>query len=192
MCNPGEMVCVDERTLGMCDDSYNFTTVDCEERCNEEHGIDSYTIGCDAEAADPCQCVTDIVDGMMAECEPGDLYCADDRTVAICEDSYFYTSHDCDERCRETHGPDFYSMGCDAEAEDPCRCEYGIVDGEAPMCDPGDVICFDDETVGVCEEGGWDYTPQDCAERCVETHGEGSASAGCDPLAEDPCLCEET
>ncbi len=187
-CYPNELYCQDAETVVFCND--DWAPQNCNEFCNENYGIDSVSHGCDAENAEnPCQCFDDILDGIMASCDPADVYCSDDWTVVTCEDGV-ETAHSCYDYCVETMGYDYYPEGCDAaDPSDPCNCEYGMVDGGMIDCEPDDVICHDGETLGICEGLGG-YTPYSCAEVCVEALGEGALTDGCDLTdPDDPCTC---
>ena len=187
-CYPNDVYCIDDDTAYFC--GAEWREVDCEDYCNETYGIDSYSEGCNAEADDPCQCVTDILDGVMASCEPGELVCLDGGTMGVCDDEgHDYVPVLCHEFCRETHGEDWYSNGCNPEAEELCQCEYGMVDGGMIECSPGEVMCMDDMTVGICVEGfGWET--QNCEEQCHELYGPDAATDGCNAdHPDDPCMC---
>jgi len=130
-----------------------------------------------------------MMDGIMADCEPGDIECSGDGMIEICSESWFWESYNCDDLCREELGPDAISRGCDESAESPCLCEYDILEGEAPVCEPGDIICLDDDTRGLCGEDGWDWIAEDCYEFCVEFGGPDVVEAVCDDEAEEGCVC---
>jgi hypothetical protein len=149
-------------------------------------------MGCDAQSPDPCLCEYGIIDGDMAYlCLPEERMCQDDRTVAFCEAGEFIPQS-CDEYCRDTLGPMAYSMGCDDQAEDPCQCEYDMVEGEmGAVCFPSSVICVDDDTVNICDDVGESISTVSCQEHCEGELGAGASSPGCDPSAgDDPCQCE--
>lgn len=188
-CDEGALQCADSTTIERCEGG-EWVAQACGDVCVEEHGTMAYSLGCDAAAEDPCRCEEDIIAGEMALCTPGDIMCFDDRTVGLCDVSYGdFVPQDCNEYCVATYGYDYYSLGCDATAADPCRCEYGMTDGGVAACEPGDVICLDEATLGVCDDS-WSYAPFDCDARCVEQHGAGATSAGCDAAVADPCQCE--
>ena len=131
-CTPGDIVCKDEMTLATCDQhGMTWTEQNCEDFCNETYGYDAYSRGCDAQAEEPCQCETDIMDGIMPSCSPGEMFCQDTNTVMVCaEDMWTWTEVDCDTWCTETFGEDYYATECDdTDEENICGCEYGIVDG---------------------------------------------------------------
>ncbi|MBU1241462.1 hypothetical protein KJ865_17250, partial [Myxococcota bacterium] len=68
-----------------------------------------------------CNC--DILEGDMAWCEIGDLYCPDGETLAHCDDGVDFTFTACSERCVEALGEGAVSNGCDAvDPADPCNC----------------------------------------------------------------------
>jgi hypothetical protein len=189
-CDDGALRCADSSTVETCE-SGEWVAESCGEICAEAYGPMGYSLGCDAAADDPCQCMDDIIAGEMVVCTPGDIMCLDEWTLGRCDDAAWdWVPQDCNTYCAETFGYDYYSLGCDTDAEDPCMCEYGIIDGDMPMCEPGDMICLDDATLGVCGDDSWDYVPVDCDERCVEQNGAGYTSPGCDLAAEDPCQCE--
>jgi hypothetical protein len=127
--------------------------------------------------------------GPPPACDEGALQCADSTTIERCVDGE-WVAEACGDVCAEAYGPGGYSNGCDAAADDPCRCEDDLIAGEMIVCTPDDIICYDDWTVGRCDESYGDYVSQDCNEYCVETFGPDYASLGCDVTAEDPCQCE--
>jgi hypothetical protein len=189
-CDDGALRCADPSTVSQCVDG-EWVAEACGDVCLEELGAMAYSLGCDATAADPCQCMDDIMAGEPIVCTPGDIMCLDDWTLGRCDEAAWdYVPQDCNTFCVETYGYDYYSQGCDATAADPCQCEYGMIDGEMMVCEPGDVICLDEATLGVCDEAAMDYLPVACADRCVEQLGAGATSAGCDATATDPCECE--
>jgi len=72
-------------------------------------------------------------------CEPGDVSCKDPDTVVICnDDGSAETETDCAKYCLETTGYEPYGYECNAEAEDPCQCEYDIVSGCTATVYPSD------------------------------------------------------
>jgi hypothetical protein len=185
-CYPNDAYCQDERTVVFCDD--DWAPQDCEAYCDELLGsIDAFSNGCNAEAEDPCQCEYGIEDGIMAHCDVGEVVCADEMTVGVCVDGVDFTYQDCNERCVAEHGSDWISPGCNAEAEDPCQCMYGIVDGEMVECSPGDVRCAEDGTFAVCVDNMWSW--RSCEDYCDEMYGPDATSGGCDVTAEEPCMC---
>jgi hypothetical protein len=134
-CSPGEMECLDEYTLSTCDENISWVVTDCNQYCQEtaeEPGM-GWSMGCDVNAEDPCQCEYDIIMGEMFMCTPGDIWCQDQETVAICnDDSFSWSEVGCYDYCVENFGEDYYPTGCDIanEADNICGCEYGIVDGK--------------------------------------------------------------
>jgi hypothetical protein len=51
--------------------------------------------------------------------------------MVCAEDGQSYDEVDCAAHCEQEYGQDCVAAGCDAsEADNPCGCEYGIVDGE--------------------------------------------------------------
>lgn len=185
-CYPNDLYCVDEDTLFICADEWR--EVECAEYCVETHG-EGYVPGevCDANQEDPCGCYYDMLDGVVAPCEPGDVQCIDDWNVQVCRDDHSFETRTCNDHCRETFGPDYYATGCSGDAENPCGCEYGMIDGEMVECSPEDVLCDDAETLRVCEYEMWQLI--DCPSACRDALGEEAISLGCDADAEDPCRC---
>ena len=189
-CTPGQVWCADQgATVVFCDlDGMTTTSSSCSDYCVATSGPDYYSTGCDSEAADPCMCEYGVIDGEPVECTPGDVYCEDDYTAMVCDD-YSYTPVDCNDYCQDEYGPDYYSIGCDAEAEEACQCEYGIIDGDWAECTPGDVYCADQDTAMTCVDGVT-YTPTNCAEFCAETSGGEAVAVGCDAGKDPACLCD--
>jgi hypothetical protein len=192
-CLPGQQYCDEAGNLVVCnDDGESWTPQDCNATCVDQHGSRGYSTGCDAQADDPCQCEYDIIDGDIAECTPGEVQCRGEETVAFCqENGWEWLETECGDYCQEIYGNEAYSLGCNAEAEDPCQCESDIVVGVMPACTPDDFYCQDDDTAMVCEEDGWTFTEVDCAEYCTENFGEDYYSTGCDQEDEENiCGCE--
>jgi len=194
-CRPGEIVCQTGDTLATCNaDGKSWTSQDCHSYCQpDDGGMPGYSEGCDVNAEDPCQCQYDIVLGVMYECTPGEFACWDDDTVAFCdEDSWSWTEWNCDDYCTETLGEYSFSRGCNDEADDPCQCEYDIVDGDIAECTPGDFVsCKDEETAFVCDDNSWSWSEIECAEYCTDNFGSDYYSTGCDAESEDNfCGCE--
>ncbi|MFC1655015.1 hypothetical protein ACFL2F_04340 [Myxococcota bacterium] len=162
----------------------------CEDFCNDTYGYDAYSKGCDDQAAEPCQCEYDIIDGDIGECTPGDIECVDEWTLATCDDNgWHWTRQNCNDYCREQFGEYSHSFGCSAEAENPCMCD--IAEGMMPVCSPGEMQCQDTETVLVCPEDMWSWTEMDCDTWCTETFGEDYYATECDDTNEDNiCGCE--
>lgn len=189
ICTPGEVMCTDEMTLGTCE-SGGWVTQDCDERCVEQLGVGGYSLGCDAAQADPCQCEYDIIDGDIAECSPGEVQCFDGPAVGVCVD-WAWQIRTCDEVCKETYGIDAYAIGCDAAAAEPCLCETDIIDGMVASCTPGEVYCWDVDTIAVCQADGYSWLNTDCPQVCLEAFGTGYLpGAACD-MADpaNPCGC---
>ncbi|MDF1563037.1 MAG: hypothetical protein P1V51_08340 [Deltaproteobacteria bacterium] len=137
----------------------------------------------------------DITAGVMAECTPGDVYCSDAQTLQTCTDGYWYEAVDCNTWCQETYGPEYgqaWSNGCDADAAEPCQCQYDMVAGEMVQCLPGDIYCSDPGTAQVCNEDQMTYSAIDCATHCEQTHGPSFGTTGCDESdPENFCGCTE-
>ncbi len=187
-CYPNDLFCAGESTLVLCD--ADWREVDCDEYCRETHdgSHEWYSNGCDASnPEDPCQCEYGMIDGFMPECEPGEVICEDARNARVCQDGYEWMAVNCDEYCVEENGPDWFSNGCNASAEDFCQCEYGVLDGEMMECTPDEIGCVDDSTVQTCQDGL--FVTQDCDERCRELYGDDSFSDGCDATSPEPCRC---
>jgi hypothetical protein len=181
---PNQPVCRDG-DLEYCEGS-NVVTRNCDEHCESGMG---YSNGCDAQAADPCLCQYDIVAGSPPPVMPDELRCVDDWTLEQCE-GYECQQRSCDEVCQETHGYDWYSLGCDLSVEDPCQCEYGLIGGEPVYCEPGELLwCIDENTVERCDDEGVPTT-QNCADLCREDFGDFYESDGCDAAQPDNiCGC---
>ncbi len=124
------------------------------------------------------------------DCNPGVLVC-DQNTLMVCnQDGQSWSSQECDVYCSEMYGFGSYSKGCDALADDPCQCDYDIIDGDIAECTPGGVACWDDETVAFCNQDSYSWTEQNCNDYCLEVNGPDYHSNGCNAQADDPCQCE--
>jgi hypothetical protein len=173
------------------DDGSGWTNLDCNAYCEETLGFGGYAVGCDIQEDVPCQCEYDIIAGEMTECTPGDIVCKDEITLATCDQhGMTWNEQNCHDFCTATHGHNYYSRGCDMQAEEPCQCEYDIIEGDMPACTPGDIQCVDESTMATCDENGWDWVTKNCEEYCNETYGIDAYSLGCDAQAEEPCQCE--
>lgn len=191
-CIAGLLWC-DNLTLYACkDDGSGWISQDCNAYCEETLGFGGYSTGCDFQADDPCMCEYDIILGDMPACTPGDIQCFDEKTLATCDDNgWEWVTQDCEEYCNQTYGIDAYSLGCDAQAEEPCQCETDIMDGIAPSCTPGELYCQDTDTVMVCDDDGWTWSEVECNTWCTDTFGEDYYATECDGTDEDNiCGCE--
>ncbi|MFH1807731.1 MAG: hypothetical protein ABIJ09_03245 [Pseudomonadota bacterium] len=188
-CSPGDLHCDDADTLATCGDDYLYTRQSCAEICEDRFSASGewgYSLGCDIDAADPCQCQEDMIDGGMPACFPGDVYCADDTTLVECGDDYSMNSVDCETYCDAQYGdPAAYSLGCSDDAADPCQCQYDLEMGVMAVCMPGDIACESGNVLATCAD--YDYQRQDCDDTCA---AQGQISLGCDVNAQDPCQCE--
>lgn len=125
-------------------------------------------------------------DGDPPGCDDGALRCVDDYVLEICGDGE-WQERDCNEVCTNEEGFG-YSAGCNAEADDPCQCEYDIPAGVPAVCSPSEVNCADVNTLEYCEDG--EFVTQNCDDWCLEQYGDFSYSAGCDESADELCQCE--
>jgi len=131
----------------------------------------------------------DIMLGVMAECTPGDVMCADNENLATCNEDYYYdAARSCEEICDEEFADSSaYSLGCDAQAEDPCQCQYDMVPGVMVECTPGEVQCREDNQYVECTEDYYLSDPRSCDELCAESD---MMSYGCnEAVVENPCQC---
>ena len=93
------------------------------------------------------------------------MYCEDHETAWVCnEDHWSYSSRDCTTWCKETFGEEFTSYGCDADALEPCQCQYDMIDGGMIDCEPGDVWCLDGNLASVCNDDRGSVTYVECNE----------------------------
>ncbi len=123
-CTPGDIYCADTQTLMTCnDDRYSYSPTDCDAYCQATYGPQSYTLGCDVNAWDPCNCY-DMLDGGIAQCTPGDVQCWDPSTIATCDPATgSLVSTDCTTWCHEHFGTTSTATGCDAsQSDNPCGC----------------------------------------------------------------------
>ena len=122
-CTPGDIFCQDAQTLMTCSASYAYEPTDCNAYCQATYGSYSYTLGCDVNAYDPCNCY-DMLDGGIAECNPGMIGCLDPNTIETCDAATgSMVSTDCTSWCHENFGATSTATGCDAmNVENPCGC----------------------------------------------------------------------
>ena len=186
-CDESELRCLDGGDIEVCQDE-EWVVQSCHERCVDALGPMAYSEGCDADADDPCLCDYEMLDGVAVECTPDQVVCLDDDMVEVCQDG-MPLARNCDDVCHEQLGPNSHSEGCDAtDADDPCQCEYDMIDGGESWCTPEDVVCHDDGSVELCLDGG--MTVEDCNSWCTTTRGPEYFSTGCDESdPADPCQC---
>lgn len=123
-CTPGDLYCQDPQTLMTCsEDRWSYEPTDCDAYCQATYGPQSYTLGCDVNAWDPCNCY-DMLDGGIAECTPGTVWCLDPDTVETCDPATgSLVSTDCTTWCHEHFGATSTAAGCDAtRLDNPCGC----------------------------------------------------------------------
>lgn len=186
VCEEGEARCLDAATLQTCEDGA-WAAQDCYASCepNEEGHYASWAFCDETQAA--CICNYDIEEGVVAACEPDDVYCADTETLVTCPD-YYEVYQRCDEHCVATFGPQSVSSGCDASvADNPCQC-YDMLDGDVAACMPGDIECWGETILAVCNESAY-FDSVDCSVYCASTYGADYISLGCDVTLEEPCNC---
>jgi hypothetical protein len=126
-CAPGDIFCADTQTLMTCnEDQGTYTATDCDAHCQATYGPQSYTLGCDVNAVDPCNC-HDMLDGGIAQCTPGTVWCLDPSTVETCDQATgSMVSTDCTTWCHEQYGATSTAAGCDAsQSDNPCGCTSG-------------------------------------------------------------------
>ncbi len=198
-CTEGDAMCRNTDTLVFCDENHVRQVVNCNDYCVAHYGADYVSHGCNAENTDNrCQCDYDGLDGMIAQCYPDELFCSDAEYITYCDmeesyDPYMGTPRTvtCDAYCKATMGPDYSSyLGCTADnPENPCNCEYDMIDGDIAECMPSDLLCLEDGRVAICTDSYY-YEYFVCSDKCVIELGEGAISLGCDAtLPEDPCRC---
>ncbi len=207
-CEPGDVQCRNDNTAKLCP-NYSYVEVDCDLYCQQTYGSDYYSMGCDANTPENvCLCEYGVTDGEPAECQPGEAYCIDNDEIAVCSaDDYSFHLEFCSDYCRTYYGNDYYSTGCyESNYDNPCGCEYDIVDGDIAECYVGEEACAAEGGLLMCipyggdvpeghegEAGMWESIS--CDSYCVETYGDDYYSPiGCQ--ADDPddngelCSCE--
>jgi len=124
-CTPGDIYCQDGETLMTCE-HYYYEPVDCTTYCPATYGPQSYSQGCDVNAADPCNCY-DMLDGGIAMCTPDTVECIDPNTVSTCDEATGgWVTSDCTTWCTEHFGAGATATGCDAtQPDNPCGCVIG-------------------------------------------------------------------
>ena len=131
----------------------------------------------------------DIIQGDIAECTPGDIFCMDSQTLMTCNNGYSYDQTDCDAYCQATYGSQSYTLGCDVNVWDPCNC-YDMLDGGIAQCTPGAVECWDPNTIATCDPSSGSMLSTDCTTWCHEHFGATTTATGCDAMKLDnPCGC---
>lgn len=200
VCTPGDAMCRDAATLVTCDENHVRQIIDCNEYCVTHYGENYKSYGCNADsAANPCACDYDQLDGMIAQCEPDEIYCIDQENIHYCDMSAGMENWgtpaqaSCNEYCRTVYGPDFVSKGgCTGEdPENPCNCDYDVLDGDIAECLPSEILCIDNGNVAICNDSYF-YDYFNCADKCVADFGNGSTSEGCDAAnPQNPCLCTQ-
>ncbi|MDA3864595.1 MAG: hypothetical protein PF689_12080 [Deltaproteobacteria bacterium] len=193
-CEPG-VICNDYHTALVCNENLMEESVNCHNWCQENYGTDYVSNGCQEDILEPCQCEYGFLAGVEAECYPGEERC-NTNSIDICEEQDGYdgwVNYDCDQYCHEQFGYEYFSQEqCNLENSDnPCYCEYDIIDGDMPACQPGELNCNEDQ-LGICQEDTYSFQYVNCSDKCNEEFGNSSVSAGCDPNnLNNPCLCTE-
>lgn len=196
-CTPGDAMCRDAQTLVLCDENHVRNVIDCNAYCVANYGENYRSYGCDAASAEnPCACDYDQIDGMIAQCQPDEIYCIDAERIHYCDMSAgmeewgIPAEATCNDYCKNVYGPDYYSAGgCTGEVPDnPCNC-YDMLDGDIAQCQPSEILCLDGGQVAICNDlQTYDYFQ--CSDKCVADFGEGAVSQGCDAAdAANPCQC---
>ncbi len=218
-CTPGEVYCLDNETVQVCDDTSMFQYKTCEEYCESQFGEEYQPSSiCDEDqSGNLCDCQLpdgdidgdvdgdgeDIPDGDLAYCTSGEMYCEDGSKLFVCENpSEWFTMYLCEDYCVEEFGADYVSYGCDAEdTQNPCQCEYGIIEGEPIECFVGEDQCADDYNLNRCTpyddsdpadhqgEPGY-YQSMSCNDWCYENYGYDYYSLGCYEGGTELCNCE--
>jgi hypothetical protein len=137
-----------------------------------------------------------ILDGVAVECMMDDLTCGDGGTIGVCinEDGYEHFDYkECNDYCFEEFGPDYSAFGvCDMNNHDnPCDCQYDVMDGIIAQCDEGDFYCTEDDSISICDASGM-HVEKTCDEYCEEEWGSDlfiSGSNCSDSTTDEPCDC---
>ncbi|MGM0597502.1 MAG: hypothetical protein ACQES9_10730 [Myxococcota bacterium] len=192
MCDPG-VNCNENYVAEICDLNHVTSTVNCNNWCVQEYGEDAYAIGCTEDINQPCNCEYGGLDGMIAECTPGEERCTN-TGIEVCVDLsgyYGWEHYSCNEYCNEEYGDHYVSYdGCNSELdENLCQCEYEMIDGNMPACNPEDIAC-DGDNLLVCNNDTLSFETVNCSDKCSEEYGNSFVSEGCDASNPDnPCLC---
>ncbi len=129
-CTPEEIYCNDAQSITYCElpagDTWGTpVTVTCDEYCHLTLGPEySSPLGCDANLTENlCQCEYDILDGAVAQCNPGELECIGDSQLGLCNEFYTFDYILCADKCVADLGEGAISLSCDAtDPTDPCNC----------------------------------------------------------------------
>ncbi|MBU1221918.1 hypothetical protein KKF34_11000 [Myxococcota bacterium] len=195
-CEEPGFSCATPHVGEFCNENLERTIVNCWDYC--ENGYDIVLDAtCTGNAENPCSCRYDTIDGMIGECYDGDFYCLEDG-ISWCEatggDYGYYETRSCQDHCTEEFGPEFVSHGaCSNEnPENPCNCEYDIIDGDMPACTPGEFYCTE-AGIEWCVPGGYGYfETRTCTDHCKVEFGDEFVSYGDCSLdnPENPCNCD--
>jgi hypothetical protein len=195
-CDGDKIICENDNIAIVCNENAPNQIISCDQYCKSLFGDFSISLGCQENFNQPCQCEYDIILGSPSECIPGEIFCIDSQNVNICTDFDGYSDYksmSCVDFCKENYGSEYYPYGdcSDTNAENPCQCEYEIIAGIDVACYPGDIYCFDENTLLECDGNINDYQRINCSDRCLEQNGENSISNGCDASNDvNPCLCD--
>ncbi len=191
----GPVACDEDGQLVTCEEG-ELKTVSCWNECppypEEDYSLALVDAYCDDDAEGLCVCEYDTFDGGMYECYPEDKQCKDSNTLLVCNDDFYYEEISCEDYCAQEFGPEYFSWGCDIEAEDPCQCEYGMTPGIIASCTPGEVYCPSLQHVAICEAGMDAHMIFTCEEYCVRYFGEDAyPTEACDETnSSNVCSCE--
>ena len=203
-CGSDDSRCVDDAIWLSCE-KQRYVPLVCDDYCRNTYGEHYYASGCDDDAEEPCQCEYGLTDGILNECQPGDVYCPDGNHLATCESEEVHIILDCNAYCREEFGEDSVSLqGCEAykNLENPCSCSMGEspsspsqteADCLVAECESGKTYCTDGGRIVVCQNESR-QTAYSCSVYCPTMYGADSEALGvCDALSPDnPCHCTYT
>jgi hypothetical protein len=197
-CYPEDLICNENGEVGTCveeDGLLHYQWQDCSSYCLDKFGSEYYPWGqCSLEDQENlCQCEYDIIDGGIGLCMEDDFYCGEDSTINVCNDSSTdYENITCSDWCTVEFGEGFVPRGdgcIDSDTNNPCGCDYDMMDGFAGECTLDNLICVSDTVVGICDENQ-EYKYFRCDELCKDEFGYEYSSTGCDNDPENPCKCE--
>jgi hypothetical protein len=181
-CSAGQTDCWDATSLLTCDDGCFWYAWDCDDLCRSSGWDASSGCGYDfSTGEDTCFCEE------SCECTDGEIECWGSDSIASCDDGCSWTFYDCDDLCVDAGYDGSTGCGTDSSAgEDTCFCGSGC------DCGPGEIECWDSESIASCDDGCSWYV-YDCDELCVDAGYEYSTGCGTDwDAGEDTCFCEST
>ncbi len=139
-------------------------------------------MGCEGKLIEEVEPDGDLPPVNNGVCEEGEVRCNDETTVGVCRDGRFRFLT-CNKYCSKFVSDEYTSQTNRCSESDPenlCSCgfDFTIGDGEPVMCRTGDIICHEEQTIGICDNRNF-YQYTDCGQYCEDNFGKGFCPTVC-------------